>query len=114
MEATEVLVGKQIHRAGLNGGARCGAEGRVRLSYSGVLLMITCPECRKLDQPNICEWCDKPSLGRFCSLNCGHQFSAQHAYNATHAAALPDAALKPTGRVHRMGAGYIDIPEVSA
>jgi hypothetical protein len=23
-------------------------------------------------------------------------------------------ALQPTGRVHRMGAGYIDIPEVSA
>ena len=52
MEITEVLVGKQIHHAGMRGEARCGATGRVRISYSGALLLITCPECRKFDEPD--------------------------------------------------------------
>ena len=52
MEATEVLVGKRIHKASLGGKPLCGVDGKVRISYSGALLLITCPDCGKAMTPD--------------------------------------------------------------
>ncbi|MDE2104162.1 MAG: hypothetical protein KGL39_43395 [Patescibacteria group bacterium] len=38
-----------IHRMGMTARPRCGAEGPVRLSTSGVL--ITCPDCIEISRP---------------------------------------------------------------
>mgnify|MGYP001563452859 CR=1 FL=1 len=35
-----------IHRGGMNGGAACGAQGRILISVSGNTAAITCPVCK--------------------------------------------------------------------
>ena len=52
MEATEVLAGKQIHKASIGGGPLCGIDKPVRISYSGALLLVTCPDCIKAMTPD--------------------------------------------------------------
>ena len=43
---TKTLPDKRIHRASLSGGATCKAQGRVRISTSG--LGVTCTDCQPI------------------------------------------------------------------
>ena len=49
---TEVLAGRQIHKASLGGRPLCGTSAKVRISYSGALLLVTCQACRDAMTPN--------------------------------------------------------------